>query len=374
MPSHTSSAKPSLIILGIRGVPAAHGGFETFAERLALWLVGRGWDVTVYCQGSPTGKRMTDEWEGIRRIHIPVRLSGAMSTIEFDAAAMKDAMKQEGAILTLGYNTGFLNAWARLRGRRSIINMDGFEWKRDKYGPAQKAFLWANERLALIAGATLIADHPVIADYLKQRTAPDKVTMIPYGGEELTAGDEKVLDDMGLAPGRFFTIIARPEPENSILEIVRAFSRRERGAKLVVLGNYREEVAYERSIRHSASAEVLFPGAIYDKQIVSALRFHSRAYLHGHRVGGTNPSLVEALGAGNAIIAHDNPFNRWVAGEAGLYFADEEAISDLVDRLIDDGDLQAQMAAAARARWHLRFTWERILQAYEAVLEVEALC
>ena len=125
---------------------------------------------------------------------------------------------------------------------------------------------------------------------------------------------------LGVEPGRYMSVIARAEPENSLLEIVQGFSAAPRGCRLVVLGNYDEKVPYQRSVLAGGSSEVLFPGAIYDKSLVSALRFHSMAYVHGHQVGGTNPSLVEALGAGNAVIAHDNRFNRWVAGPQAAYF------------------------------------------------------
>lgn len=358
----------TLIILGIRGVPAAHGGFETFAERLSLWLVEQGWRVVVYCQGSETGELHRDEWNGVERVHVPVRLTGKTSTIEFDMAATADALKQQGTILILGYNTGFLNAWARLRGRRHIVNMDGFEWKRDKYNVLERAYLWMNERLAFTAGEKLVADHPVIGDYLSKRTDPKKVVVIPYGSEELLDADKTVLADMKLEPGRYFTIIARPEPENSILEMVTAFSAKKRGAKLVVLGNYRETNKYDHAVLQAASDEVVFPGAIYDSRIVSALRVHSCAYMHGHRVGGTNPSLVEALGAGNAVIAHDNHFNRWVAGDAGLYFSDQAGISDAVERLLADPQARAAQSAAARKRWSEEFTWPIILGKYQALL------
>ena len=118
-------------------------------------------------------------------------------------------------------------------------------------------------------------------------------------------------------------MIARAEPENSILEVVQAWSRKPRGCKLVVLGKYEAGHAYQRAVQAAASAEVVFPGAVYEKPVVQALRFHARFYVHEHQVGGTNPSLVESLGTGNAVLAHDNAYNRWVAGDAGVYFADE---------------------------------------------------
>ncbi|MCJ2183121.1 DUF1972 domain-containing protein [Novosphingobium sp. 1949] len=361
-------ADKHLIILGIRGVPAAHGGFESFAERLVPWMVGCGWDVTVYCQGSETGQRFEDTWEGCRRIHIPIKRDGAVGTIEFDVKSAFDAVDKNAVILTLGYNTGFLSAMLRLRGCFNIINMDGIEWKREKYSLPQKIYLWLNEHIAALSGNKLVADHPEIARHHTRHAKPEKIAMIPYGSDRIAQADATQLDSFGIAPKRFMTVIARPEPENSLLEIVTAFSQKPRGIKLVVLGKYSREHAYQAKVLDAASDEVLFPGAIYDKAIVEALRLESLAYVHGHRVGGTNPSLVEALGAGNAVIAHDNKFNRWVAGDGALYFSDVASCAVAIERLIDSPDLQRELAQNSTRRWEENFTWPMILSDYENLI------
>ena len=158
------------------------------------------------------------------------------------------------------------------------------------------------------------------------------------------------------------------EPENSILEVVQAWSRKPRGCKLVVLGRYEAGHAYQRAVQAAASAEVIFPGAVYEKPVVQALRFHARFYVHGHQVGGTNPSLVEALGAGNAVLAHDNRYNRWVAGDAGVYFADEAECALAIERLLMGGEALAVLQNAAMARHSAAFTWDGVLGEYEALL------
>lgn len=363
-----NAAERSLIIMGIRGVPGAHGGFETFAERLAPYLAERGWRVTVYCQGSPTGKLFEDKWGDIHRVHIPVTRTGSLGTIEFDAKCTADVRSRPGTILTLGYNTGFLSSWLRLQRRENYINMDGLEWKRDKYGRGARAYLWVNELLAAQAGTGLIADHPVIAAHLAKKTSSSRISMIPYGSDYISEADPALLAPLGLEPSRFLTLIARPVPENSVLEIVRAFSAQSRGAKLAVLGVYDRSNSYLSEIQDIASEEVVFPGAIYDKSLLASLRFHSIAYLHGHRVGGTNPSLVEALGAGNAIIAHDNPFNRWVVGEAGVFFSDVESCSAHIDRLLNVPAFADMLRTRARDRWAGEFTWPKVLESYEHLL------
>ena len=358
-----------LLILGIRGVPAQHGGFETFAEKLSLFLVEQGWRVTVYCQEDGEGDAWESTWQGVRRIHIPVSRAGAAGTVIFDWKATCRALSEQGLFLTLGYNTAIFNWMQRLKGQTNVINMDGIEWRRDKWGAVAKTWFWLNERAGCWVGNHLVADHPKIKEHLATRVSADKITMIPYGGDEVNAADASLLASYGVEPGRFSVVIARPEPENSFLEMVRAFSRVPRNHKLVVLGNFKpDDNPYHRLVMEAAGPEVIFPGAIYEAPVVQALRFHSRFYLHGHRVGGTNPSLVEGLGAGCAVIAHDNHFNRWVAGPEAAYFKDESACATLFDRLLTDDAAVARMKAGSRARFRERFTWPQVLGEYEELL------
>ena len=359
----------NIFILGVRGIPASHGGFETFAEKLALYLSEKKWQVTVYCQEKGSGSISQSHWNGIRRIHIPVSREGSAGTVIFDLHATRHALSQDGLFLTLGYNTAIFNLMQRIKGQTNVINMDGIEWRRDKWGAIAKTWFWLNERAGCWIGNHLVADHPKIKDHLSTRVSADKITMIPYGGDEVLSADAGLLAGYWVEPGKFSVIIARPEPENSFLEMVRAFSKTQRNHKLVVLGNFAPETnAFHRHVMDAASDEVIFPGAIYDAPVVQALRFYSRFYLHGHRVGGTNPSLVEALGAGCAVIAHDNHFNRWVAGPKAAYFKDETACAQLFDRLLTDDSAVTRMKAASRAVFNERFTWEQVLREYEELL------
>ena len=353
-------------ILGIRGIPAQHGGFETFAEHLSLYLANNSWQVTVYCQEDGSGSTYESTWNNIRLIHIPVKTSGALGTIIFDLKSILHSLKQSGLYLTLGYNTACFNFFHRIAGRTNIINMDGIEWKRQKWGKIAKAWFWLNERFGCWFGNHLVADHPRIEDHLASRVSRSKITMIPYGAVEVTSADESVLETYNLKKNQYSIIIARPEPENSILQIVKAFSAKPRQQKLVVLGKFDpDNNAYQKEVLNAASDEVVFPGAIYDATKVGALRFYARFYIHGHQVGGTNPSLVEALGAGCAVIAHDNPFNRWVADDAACYFDSIGTLSSFFDTDYHDESLVKQKKSNAMKQFQERFRWETILADYE---------
>lgn len=357
-----------LRILGTRGVPAAHGGFETFAEHLALYLVKQGWRVVVYCQDDGAGPVFEDVWQGVERVHIPVPQSGPKGTIVFDWQATAHAARHGDLCLTLGYNTAVFCALLRLKGIPNLINMDGIEWSRAKWSGVAKTWFWMNDWAGCWLGNHLVADHPEIKVHLESRVRGSKITTIPYGADEVLAADEAPVRALGVEPGRYLTVVARAEPENSLLEIVQGFSAAKRGYRLVVMGNYQDENAYHRTIKSAASDEVLFPGAIYDKTVVQALRFHSAAYVHGHQVGGTNPSLVEALGAGNAVIAHDNRFNRWVAGDGAVYFNGAASFSEQLGQLLAEPSRLQTLSAKSRERFHQEFTWPHVLAQYEDLL------
>lgn len=355
-------------ILGTHGVPANYGGFETAAENVAKFLVSQGWRVVVYCQVPGDGPIVNDTWEGIERVSIPISKDGWLGTSKFDWISIKHASKFRDVCLTFGYNTGVFNFMQRLRGIPNVINMDGIEWSRARWGFFKQAILYVNERFAALFGNHLIADHPEIEKYLWTRAPKKKISTITYGAHPITDPDLTVLEEFGLEQGKFLTLIARPIPENSLLELVTGFSKKRRDAKLVVLGKLDPDDPYHRSVLDSASDEVVFVGSIFDARRVQALRYYSRGYLHGHTVGGTNPSLVEAMAASNPVIAQDNLYNRWVAQDAALYFTTIDDVSEHVDSILKNPDLAKRMSDAAHTRYESEFTWEHVAGQYEQVL------
>lgn len=365
-----------LNILGTRGVPAAHGGFETFAERLALHLVQQGYSVTVYCQsqGPVDLSGREDYWRGIHRVHFGTRRNGAAGTMEFDLSCARHVLGQPGVDLVLGYNTAVFNLIQKASGRQVFMNMDGIEWKRKKWSTPAKLWLLINEIIGANLANTPIADHPEIGRHVARRTFR-KPVVIPYGADVVTRADTACLKAMGLTSGNYFISIARIEPENSVAEIVQAFldAKTDRDVDLVVLGNLDPDNSYHRKIRKLGGGRVIFPGGIYDDTTVKALRFHARAYFHGHQVGGTNPSLVEALGAGNAVIAHDNIFNRWTAGEGQCFFSTVDECRVLVEKLANDDIALFAAKLAARQRHARDFMWHDVLKQYQNLLLAEPL-
>lgn len=365
----SAAQRPTVRILGTHGVPAAYGGFETAAENVALHLRDHGWRVVVYCQVPGKGPIREDTWKGIERVLIPVDRDGWLGTSTFDWLSIRHAVKFRDLCLTFGYNTAVFNTIQRLRRIPNVVNMDGIEWSRARWGKARQAILYVNERIACFVGNHLIADHPEIEKYLVKKARASKISTITYGAPTVSDAPTEPVTALGLTPGKYFTLICRPIPENSILELVQGFSAQPRGHQLALLGNYTPDTdPYHREVMDAASDEVVFLGAIYDPDEVSALRFHATGYLHGHTVGGTNPSLVEAMGAGNAVIAHDNPYNRWVAGAGAEYFTTADDAAERIGRVLSDPTVLAGLSAASRARHAEQFTWAHVAGQYETLL------
>lgn len=214
--------------------------------------------------------------------------------------------------------------------------MDGIEWQRSKWGPTVKRWFRLNEWFGCKFSNHLVADHDEIKRHLVTRHGELSITTIPYGACDITEASAAYLHEFNLQPNEYYLVIARPEPENSILEIVTAFVKSRSAKQLVLLGNYSSTNSYQSQVMKTADSRVVFLGAIYDRAIVSSLRYHCFAYIHGHTVGGTNPSLIEAMGAGCTPIAHDNRFNRGVCGNAAFYFRDMDDLKSIINNVTDE--------------------------------------
>jgi glycosyltransferase involved in cell wall biosynthesis len=193
--------------------------------------------------------------------------------------------------------------------------------------------------------------------------------MITYGADAVADAPPDAPISLGLEPGKYLTLVCRPIPENSILALVEGFSARRRDVELAILGEYRPDTdEYHRQVMDAASDQVTFVGPVYEPAALAAIRFHSVLYLHGHTVGGTNPSLVEAMAAGNAVLAHDNPYNRWTAGNAAVYFSSSADVESRLDELLSSPDRVQAMQESSRARHREEFTWEHVAGQYEKLL------
>jgi glycosyltransferase involved in cell wall biosynthesis len=369
----TDSPALRLAILGTRGIPARYGGFETFAEEIAVRLVERGIDVTVYCEAGDTAGPASHR--GVRLAYVPAVRWGPLTTILFDLRCLIDARKGFDVVYMLGYGSAPFCFIPRISGSRVWINVDGVEWARAKWGSAAKTYFKGMETLSLWTPNRVIADAAAIRDHLLRRHAgtTTPISVIPYGAPVLTVvPDPALLSPRELAPDRYYLVVCRLEPENHVREIFEGFARSSSARQMAVIGNHETGTAYVKELLQIRDPRIRFLGTIYDQAQLQAIRFHAFAYCHGHSVGGTNPSLLEALGCGNAVLAHENAFNREVARDAALYFEGADSFAAAVARL--EGDEPSRTGMRQRARFIVEsdYTWDRIADEYLALLRREA--
>lgn len=359
------SRTPSIAVLGTRGIPASYGGFETFAEALAIGLVQRGCAVTVFCEQGD--QEPIGTYHGVRLVRIPAPRLGPLSTIVFDLRCLLRARRSFDIVYMLGYGAAPFCVIPRLFGRRVWINMDGVEWKRGKWSRAGRSYLRIMERVAVVVANRVIADSAAIREHLEARYGRlPHCDVIPYGADVMSNAEHTVLARFGnLMPSGYYLVVCRLEPENHVREIIAGFEASGSPYPLVIVGATEQPNAYVRALLERRSDHIRFVGAVYDQKPLAALRFHARAYFHGHSVGGTNPSLLEAMAAGNVVVAHDNPFNREVLRELGRYFSDPAQVTDAV-RQLDQLETTARLATAQAVRKHVmeRYSWQRILDDY----------
>lgn len=358
-----------LAILGTRGIPARYGGFETFAEELALRLVAKGTEVTVYCEAD--GSDHSPEYRGITLVHIPSTKCGPLTTVYFDLRCLWHARYNYDVVYMLGYGATPFCLIPKFGGTHVWLNVDGIEWARAKWNTGAKLYFKLMEWLSTWIPDRIIADADGIRTHLESRHhLSSPCSVIPYGAPIVdTPPDVSLLDNWNLAPHGYYLVVARIEPENHVREIIEGYRASATTIPLIVVGNYLLETDYARNLQTLADAQVNFVGGVYDKDKLKALRYYALAYCHGHSVGGTNPSLLEALGCGNLIIAHDNIFNREVAGDIGFYFTSSRDVTALLKAIEALSVVEkTELASKAKARIQEKYDWDKIAGSYLKLL------
>src|SRR6185503_3438858 len=314
---------PSLAILGCRGIPARYGGFETFAEELGARLAARGFPVTVFCQRAVLEDQESGEpvreHRGVRLEHVRVPRLGPRSALAYDLVSLRRARAHD-VVYMLGYGAGPFLGLARRPGNEVWVNMDGLEWRRSKWGPLARSWLRRAERAALRSAQRIVFDNAAVRGVVLGGAEDARVSVIEYGAELDLEHDPGVLVSLGLRPQSYFLSVARIEPENHVLEILRAHARSGIKRALLLVGDVERAGHYGAACRAAAAGTARFLGPLFDGRTLHALRREAAAALHGHSVGGTNPALLEGMAASTPLIAHDNPFNREVLGASAVWF------------------------------------------------------
>jgi len=355
----------SIAMVGTRGVPAAYGGFETAVEEIGRRLVGKGHEVIVYTRGSQSRGR---EYLGMRTIHLPAVPQKQLETLSHTGLSTLHAITRHRPDVAFVFNAANSPFLPFLRARRipTALHMDGLEWRRSKWGRRGKAYYRWAEEFGVRQGDALIADAPGIADYYRHQFGVP-TEMIRYGAPLLEDAPTGGVQGLDLQPDGYHLVVARFEPENHVLEIVRGYRDSDATLPLAVVGSAPYSAGYTREIAEIAEADprIRLLGAIYDQDLLDALYVHAYTYAHGHSVGGTNPSLLRAIGAGTPVIAYDVGFNRDVLDDEGWFFTTAADVASQL--LLTEADPAAVAARGRRNREHAAtaFSWDDVADAYE---------
>jgi len=350
-------------ILGTRGIPNQYGGFEQLAEYLSVGLLEKSFEVYVYNTHNHLYKEKS--WNGVNIIHCfnPEEKLKTAGQFIYDLNCVLDARKRNfDVLLIFGYTS--ISVWGRLFPKKSaiIINMDGLEWKRNKYAGKIRHFLFYAERLAVKFCDYFVADSLAIQKYLQSKYDVPS-TFIAYGAEMPGKAEESDLIEKGLTKYNYFLIIARMEPENNIEMILDGFSASNSDKKMIVIGNPTNTFGMQMQKKFLHDKRIFFIGALYDKAKLHSLKTFCAIYFHGHSAGGTNPSLLEAMASGALIAANNNEFNASLLKKDAYYFLDSEEVRALVEE-VHRGQTEHTMIANNIKKIQTEFTWPKIIDQY----------
>jgi len=356
-----------IAILGTRGIPNHYGGFEQFAEFFSVYLVEKGHEV--YCYNSHNHKFQEKTFHGVNIIHQndPEHKFGTFGQFIYDYNCIMDSRKRDfDIILQLGYTSNSI--WFFLLPKKPIIitNMDGLEWKRTKYSKPVQQFLKFAERLAANSSDYLVSDSIGIEKFLKKKYKKES-TYIAYGAYPFDSPNEEFLKEYNVEKANFNMIMARFEPENNLDMVLEGVAQSNDKTPILVIGKHETKYGEYLKNKFKSHDNIRFLGGIYNLEHLNNLRYFSKLYFHGHSVGGTNPSLLEAMASQALVIAHNNDFNKGILKENGIYFSNPSEVKNILESVKKIDNLQkVQNNYQAIIK---DFNWEKINGQYLQLFE-----
>lgn len=357
-----------IAILGSRGIPVSYGGFETLAEELSVRLVKKGHEVTVYCCSpySTTGERT---YKGVKRIILPTIQTKVLEKPVFAfLSLLASSVEKFDTVLMLGVSVSLFCFIPRVFGTSVIINIDGLEWQRKKWGTVVSSFLKLEERMAGITADAVVTDSRRVKEYYWEKYGKDSV-YIAYGADIRVYPPGNTLKRYGLTGGEYIFYVSRFEPENNPLVVREAYDAiRNPAKKLVMVGDAPYADAYVRKVKDTENPGIIFTGYLFGNAYKELL---SNAYfsIQATEVGGTHPALVEAMGAGRCVLANDIPEHREVLRDAGIYYKDKEDLIAQITALLSDKRMTQEKGIAAKKIAAEEYSWEKVADDYEALFQ-----
>jgi len=339
-------------------------------EEIGKRLVQRGYDVTVYCRNP--GQTIT-EYEGMHLVNLPAVRHRVAETLSHTSISATHAAIKGRADVALVLNAGNAPLLRPLRaaGIPVAVHLDGLEAKREKWRGAGAAYYGWAEKAAIRGANVVIADAQAIADHV-ERAYGRTCEVIPYGADVIDPVSDR-LTEVGMVRRDFHLIVARMEPENHVLNAVHAYRVSDETRPLLVVGSAPYSQWYIDKVHEAAAQDprIRFLGGMYDQELLDQLYANCRTYVHGHSVGGTNPSLLRAMGAGAPVLAFDCEFNREVTAGQAFFWSDADQLTELFDAVAAD-DVDAELndfSAAGQARVLDAYQWEAVTDAYVGVID-----
>lgn len=347
-------------IIGTVGVPANYGGYETMVDNM-LDYTPKDVKYIVYCSKSAYKER-PKEYKGAKLKYYPFKANGPQAML-YDALCTINAWFYSDTILSLGNSGTFVYPVLRLFGKKHIIhNYDGFESNREKWNPFVKRLITILQNLCAKYSDVHIADNDAIVPLLKEKYKVESV-VIEYGGDGAFAvlDDARLKEQYGLKTKNYYFNVARIEPENNIHVMLEAFAGMPE-KQLVIVGNWHKNQYGEDLLeKYKDFSNIKMLNPIYEPKEINLLRSNCKLYIHPHSVGGTNPSLVEAMFLGLPIVAFDVVYNRSTTEEKAFYFSDAISLQEVVNtKEFEYDDIASKMKEIADRRYR----WEIISKKY----------
>jgi glycosyltransferase involved in cell wall biosynthesis len=360
--------KNKIAIIGTVGIPANYGGFETLAENLVKYHDKNSLpeSLTIYCS-SKSYPEQTPTYLSAQLKYVALNANGAQS-IPYDIVSLFLAVwNRVDVILLLGVSGAIALPLIRfVSSARIVTNIDGIEWRREKWQGFAKKFLRFSEKMAVRYSHEVISDNGAIADYVKQSYGVDS-HVIAYGGDHAASALAVAVDEYHL-PEKYAFAVCRIEPENNVHMVVEAFAQLSQLA-LVIVGNWNNS-DYGRDLRnrYAGYGNLYLLDPIYDLGKLNTLRRQAQIYIHGHSAGGTNPSLVEAMHFARPVLAFDCSFNRSTTENQALFFSSADELKKLVSSL--NSDITQSVALKMLEIAQRRYTWNIVAQQYFSLLSL----
>ncbi|MBN1481258.1 DUF1972 domain-containing protein [candidate division KSB1 bacterium] len=358
-----------IAIMGIRGIPANYGGFETFAENLATRLVSLGHDVTVYGRSNIIDYP-EEYYKGVRIKILPTISHKYLDTVAHTFVCMLNSFFiNYDVVFVCNSANALFTLIPRLTRKPVVLNVDGLEWKRQKWNWAGKTFYKVSEFLATVIPNAIVTDALDVQRYYHNKFKKQS-TFIPYGAPEEKATTKDILHKFNLNPDDYVLYVSRMEPENNAHRVVRAFERVKTDKKLVMVGDAPYSTNYIANLKKTKDPRILFTGYVFGHGY-KELQSNAYFYIQATEVGGTHPALVEGMGYGNCVLANDVPEHHEVLGDTGLYFSrnDDVDLTEKMQYLLDNPHVVQERRAMVLKHVRSKYCWQRITEQYEELFK-----